>query len=91
MLRVVPDAGIAWQSSSVLREGYLVGGQFQYSECVDGEPYTGIYTTGGYFNRPADAVSGGPETAALSESIWFLRESGASTETENVACTAAAE
>jgi len=86
LLRIEPGAQLPWQSTSVVREGYLVTGQFQDSECVDGEPYTEIYTAGGYFNRPADAVSGGPAASALTESVWFLRESSSSVINADVVC-----
>jgi len=79
LMRVEPLAQISWQSSSVLREGFLVSGQYRDSECVDGVPYTETYFPGGYFQRPANSVSGGPEASALSEAMWFLRESAEST------------
>ena len=79
LLRVEPHAQISWQSTSVLREGYLVSGRYRDSECVNGEPYTDTYVPGGYFHRPANSANGGPETAALVESIWFLREATGST------------
>lgn len=87
LMRIDPEARISWQSSSVLREGFLVSGQFQDSECVDGEPYTETYLPGGYFLRPAEAISGGPAATALSESIWYLRESSESTTNVDVECT----
>ena len=74
LMRIEPEAQIPWQASSALLEGYLVSGQFQDSECVVGGPYTGTYQRGGYFRRPANAIHGGPEAKALTESIWFLRE-----------------
>ena len=78
LVRIEPDAQLPWQSESVRREGYLVAGQFQDSECVAGEAFTEIYLPGGYFDRPAGAVSGGPEAVAITESIWFMRETSAS-------------
>lgn len=86
LMRYETDASIPWQSSSASREGYLMSGQFQQSECVNGLPYTDIYLPGGYFNRPADSIYGGSEAAVLAESIWFLREKRASTISENVVC-----
>ena len=74
LLRVEPGAVLPWTSSSVLQEGYLVMGHYQHSECVAGEAKTAEYLTGGYFRRPPDAVNGGPEAIALTESIWILRE-----------------
>jgi len=67
-------------------EGYMVSGQFQDSECVDGEPYTDVYLPGGYFRRPSESVHGGPAATALTESIWFLRESYESTTDFDVDC-----
>jgi len=32
------------------------------------------YAPGGYFYRPANTISGGPESFALTDSIWVLRE-----------------
>jgi len=87
LTRVEVEAQIPWQSSSVPREGYLVSGQFQDSECVAGEPYTDVYLPGGYFDRPAESVHGGPAATALTESIWFLRESYESTTDYDVDCT----
>jgi len=74
LLKVMPGASIPWQISSTVREGYLVEGSYLHSECVAGEVYTGQYLPGGYFQRPADTINGGPEAAALSESTWLLRE-----------------
>ena len=91
LLRIEPGARLGWQSSSALREGYLVSGQYQHTECVDGEPFTEIYTTGGYFHRPADAINGGPDSAALAEAIWFLRERTASSLNADAACDVAPE
>jgi len=74
LLKVEPGASLSWQKSSASREGYLVTGVYQHSECVAGEVRTGQYAPGGYFYRPADTINGGPEAAASSESIWLLRE-----------------
>ena len=74
LMRITPGASIPWQSSSVIREGYLASGQYQHSECVVGEIRTWTYTEGGYFLRPAGAVNGGPEAKAITESVWVLRE-----------------
>lgn len=90
LLRVEPLAQISWQSSSVLREGFLVSGQYRDSECVNGEAYTETYIPGGYFRRPANSVNGGPDASALSEAIWFLREFTEST-TAIATCEAAVQ
>jgi len=86
LMRYETDANIPWQSSSASLEGYLMSGQFQQSECVNGLAYTDIYFPGGYFKRPADVVYGGPEASVLSESVWFLRQKQESTMSENVVC-----
>ena len=86
--KIEPGAVIPWQSSSAIREGYLASGQFQNSECVDGEIHTWIYSRGGYFYRPRSTFSGGPEAKAISESIWVLRETMASSEKTTDVCVA---
>lgn len=72
--RIEPGAAIPWQSSSSMREGYLVQGEYQHSECFEGVAATGRYEPGGYFLRPADVIHGGPQAQAFTDSIWFLRE-----------------
>jgi glyoxylate utilization-related uncharacterized protein len=74
LLRVSTGAAQAWETSSALREGYLVTGNQQFSECVNGVVRTWQYAPGGYFYRPANTISGGPESLALTESIWLMRE-----------------
>ena len=86
--KIEPGAVIPWQSSSAIREGYLASGQFQNSECVDGEIHTWIYSRGGYYYRPGSTFSGGPEAKAISESIWVLRETMASSEKTTDVCVA---
>ena len=86
LMRYEPGAQIPWQSSSAQVEGYLASGQFQESECVDGQAYTGIYYPGGYFRRPADSIHGGPETSVIAESVWFLRERRESKTDYQVSC-----
>lgn len=88
--RVGPDADIPWQSSTAQREGYLASGQYQETECVGGKPQTWTYAEGGYFHRPARAVSGGPESQALNESVWVLRERAAGVEKTWPGCSAPA-
>lgn len=65
---------LPWQTTSAVREGYLLAGSYQHSECVAGEVHTFQYAPGGYFYRPANTINGGPEAIALTESIWLLRE-----------------
>ena len=72
--RIQPGAKEPWESSSAVREGYLISGQYTTSECVAGNAVTGTYRPGGYFRRPSGALSGGPEASAISESVWFFRE-----------------
>lgn len=86
LLRIKPGAKIPWQSSSVVREGYLIEGQYQGSECVAGEVHTWTYTPGGYFNRPNGVLSGGPEAMAITESVWLLRERIVGQETTAATC-----
>jgi hypothetical protein len=76
LVRITPDAILNWQKSSRLVEGYLVEGSLTTSECSGGMPVTDDYLAGGYFNRPPDAVSGGPETVTVSGATWYLRVSG---------------
>jgi len=89
LTKVNPGAAIPWQSSSVNREGYLASGEYQDSECVGGEIHTWTYTRGGYFHRPGDAVSGGPDAHAIRESVWVLRERSAGLERTLEACPGA--
>jgi hypothetical protein len=74
LVRVSTGAAQVWESSTAVREGYLVTGNQQYAECVDGEAELWQYAPGGYFYRPADTISGGPDSLALIEAIWVMRE-----------------
>ena len=74
LVRVATGASQAWESSSAIREGYLFTGNQQYAECIDGESQVWQYAPGGYFYRPANAISGGPDSLALTQSIWIMRE-----------------
>lgn len=74
LLRIEPGAGIPWESSTAVREGYLIVGNYAHTECVGGEPATDTYGPGGYVYRPAHAINGGPESIAVSTSVWFFRE-----------------
>ena len=74
LVRVAVGAAQDWESSTALREGYLVVGSQQYAECVNGEAELWQYTPGGYFYRPANTISGGPESVALTEAVWIMRE-----------------
>ena len=88
LVRIQPGTTLPWESSSVLREGYLVTGHYQHSECVLGEANTAEYKTGGYFLRPPGAVNGGPDAIAFTESIWLMREQKKSIVTIVDACGA---
>ena len=74
LLKIEPGNPLPWQTSTALREGYLLEGSYQHSECVAGQVQTWQYAPGGYFYRPARKINGGPEAVALTESVWFLRE-----------------
>ena len=84
--RIEAGVSMPWQSSTVLREGYLVAGQFEDSECVNGEALTWSYTEGGYFYRPADAIHGGPDSGGAADAVWFLRETEGGTKTTEPGC-----
>lgn len=86
LLRIEPGAKQPWQASSADREGYLVRGEYQHSECVLGKAVTGSYTAGGYFNRPANTLNGGPAAVAMTEAVWVLRERTAGAERTASAC-----
>lgn len=89
LLRIEAGSSVPWQSSSALREGYLLRGTYQHSECVLGEVHTWQYMQGGYFYRPADAVNGGPLSGGETEAVWFLRETELGKETIVSGCVAA--
>ena len=86
LLRIEAGASLPWQSSSALREGYLLRGNYQHSECVLGKVHTAQYTQGGYFYRPASSVNGGPMSGGETDAIWFLRETELGTETVAPGC-----
>ena len=88
LLRIEPGASLGWERITTSREGYLLHGTYQHSECVDGKTLTWQYTPGGYFRRPPGAVNGGPDAGAIAESIWFLREPALAKLTSVAACTA---
>jgi hypothetical protein len=79
LLRVATGASLPWESSSAIREGYLVTGNQQYAECVNGASELWQYAPGGYYYRPPNTISGGPESLALIEAIWLIRETGPGT------------
>jgi hypothetical protein len=81
LLRITAGASVPWQSSSALREGYLLRGNYQHSECVLGKAHTAGYRQGGYFYRPAGTVNGGPLSGGQADAVWFLREAETGTVT----------
>lgn len=90
LVKFEPGAAQPWSKSSVSEEGYLLSGDYQHSECVNGEVATDAYTRGGYFMRPPGAVNGGPEARSLDTAIWFLRTPSAAEVQEVPGCTATA-
>ena len=91
LLRIEAGARVPWQSSSQLREGYLVSGDYRHSECVAGEVVTDSYRAGGYFYRPAGAINGGPLSGTTGEAVWLLRETAAAVHEQVAGCPPAAE
>lgn len=87
LVKVSTGASQAWESSSAIREGYLVDGNQQYAECLNGEVELWQYAPGGYFYRPAGTISGGPESLALTRSIWLMRETSKGESTIWPSCT----
>ena len=79
LLRIDAGVSVPWQSSTTLREGYLMRGDYQHSECVNGKVLTWTYAEGGYFYRPAGAVNGGPLSGGETDAVWFLRETDGGT------------
>lgn len=90
LMRIEAGTSVPWQSSSAVREGYLMTGNYQHSECVLGKALTWQYTQGGYFYRPADAVNGGPSSGGETDAVWFLRETERGTETVASECAPSA-
>ena len=88
LLRIDAGASLPWESTSTTREGYLVSGSYQHSECVSGAVLTWQYLPGGYFYRPADAINGGPAASATTETVWLLRQSEGASTTTVPACAA---
>lgn len=86
LLRIDAGVSLPWESTSATREGYLVSGSYQHSECVGGDELTWQYLPGGYFYRPADAINGGPAASAATDTVWLLRQSEAASTTTVPAC-----
>lgn len=73
LLKVEPGATLSWQRSSAVTEGFLLSGAYRHSECVNGRVVTGDYSPGGYFQRPAGVVNGGPQAGSSEGAVWFVR------------------
>lgn len=88
LLRIDTGASLPWESTSATREGYLVSGSYQHSECVGGAVLTWQYLPGGYFFRPANVINGGPAASATTETVWLLRQREAASTTAVPNCAA---
>ena len=86
LLRIDPGATRAWQSLSVVEEGFLLEGNYVHSECIGGKASTAAYTRGGYYHRPAGAVNAGPDSAAVEPSVWLVRTLAAGKTTVHAGC-----
>lgn len=86
LTRIEAGVSLPWQSSTALREGYLLSGRIRDSECVIGEVLSWHYTAGGYFYRPPGAVHGGPESGADTDAVWFLRQAEGGSDTIESGC-----
>lgn len=89
LLRVAPGASRPWQQLQGTIEGYLLAGRYRGSECVAGKAVTAVYSPGGYFYRPAGAVFGGPEEAAVDTATWLMRTGKGVTPETVAGCTKA--
>jgi len=76
LMKFTPGTIRGWQRSSQAVEGYLLDGALTWSECIDGDAVSGEYLPGGYLNRPAGAINGGPDSTTESGATWFLRVTG---------------
>ena len=71
--KIDPGVQRPWRVWSETLEGYLISGSMTESECFEGEPVTAEYLPGGYFYRPAETLSGGPESGTTTSAVWFHR------------------
>lgn len=76
LLKMEPGATRPWMKSSVLEEGYLLEGNYEHSECIDGKVLTGRYVAGGYYHRPAGAVNASLAGGDGGAVVWLVRELG---------------
>jgi hypothetical protein len=86
LLRVDPQTTIGWQKAGFALEGYLVSGDFKYSECVADKPIAGSYLPGGYFFRPADRVHGSAGPATAGGATWFFRRAADGDVSQGLQC-----
>lgn len=88
LLKLEPGARGRLHASSVTTEGFLLSGDHRVSVCVEGSTVTGEYAPGGYFRRPAGAVTGGAETVSESGAVWLVRQPARGARTYYEACPA---
>jgi glyoxylate utilization-related uncharacterized protein len=86
LLKIEPGAVQDWQKASNTQEGFMLSGEYHHVECSDLGPVWGDYLAGGYFLRPANAVNGGPESAAAQTSIWLMRVPNSTSITRDLYC-----
>ncbi|MEM1176215.1 MAG: hypothetical protein AAGA33_09670 [Pseudomonadota bacterium] len=73
--RIAPGTSLPWRRSLSATESYLVSGDLDYAECVNGAVQLGPYLAGGYIRRPADVSHGGPASEVRQDSVWLQHES----------------
>ena len=86
LMQVPRGVTMPWLQSSVALEGFLLSGDYSHSECINGKAVTGEYAPGGYFQRPAGAIHGGPGAGSRTGAVWLLREASKGTETTVASC-----
>lgn len=86
LLRVPPGPHPGWYAAAAQTEGFLLSGGDRLPECVAGTAVAGEYTPGGYFRRPAGAVSGGLQAASESGAVWLIRRAGPGEPTPAATC-----
>jgi hypothetical protein len=88
LVKVAPGARGRMHAASVTTEGFLLSGDHRVSVCAAGRAVTGEYAPGGYFRRPAEAVTGGAETVSESGAVWLVRQPARGATTYYDACPA---
>ena len=86
LLKIEPGAVQDWQKASTAQEGFLLSGHYRHNECSPFGPVYGEYTDGGYFLRPENMVNGGPDSAALTTSVWLMRVPNSANVSRNLYC-----